>query len=176
MGNNTRRTRLFRKGGKPCGCQGRGRDQRDRGRPRYHSFASRTRDIQTEKFCRSTLRCVTSVVINCQWGAITEADFTYEWRPRRPWLMVCRGDIDRLRTELRRFINRRNHEAKEMNRTYGFESESEAKHKHGDQTYKIWDTRWCCKNMVLNPIPLASLPMCTSIAPHHLFARGHRRS
>ncbi|KAH9978821.1 phosphoprotein phosphatase [Lactifluus volemus] len=33
------------------------------------------------------------------------------------------------------FINRGNHEAKEMNRTYGFEGE--AKHKHGEQTYKV---------------------------------------
>ena len=33
------------------------------------------------------------------------------------------------------FINRGNHETKEMNRTYGFEGE--AKHKHGEQTYKV---------------------------------------
>ena len=33
------------------------------------------------------------------------------------------------------FINRGNHETKEMNRTYGFEGE--AKHKHGDMTYKV---------------------------------------
>lgn len=33
------------------------------------------------------------------------------------------------------FINRGNHEAKDMNRTYGFEGE--AKHKHGEQTYKV---------------------------------------
>ena len=32
------------------------------------------------------------------------------------------------------FINRGNHEAKDMNRTYGFEGE--AKHKHGEQSYK----------------------------------------
>ncbi len=35
----------------------------------------------------------------------------------------------------RMYINRGNHETKEMNRTYGFEGE--AKHKHGDQTYKV---------------------------------------
>lgn len=35
------------------------------------------------------------------------------------------------------YINRGNHEAKEMNRTYGFEGE--AKHKHGDQSYKVSD-------------------------------------
>ena len=33
------------------------------------------------------------------------------------------------------YINRGNHEAKEMNRTYGFEGE--AKHKYGEQTYKV---------------------------------------
>ena len=33
------------------------------------------------------------------------------------------------------FINRGNHEAKEMNRQYGFEGE--VKHKHGEQTYKV---------------------------------------
>lgn len=35
----------------------------------------------------------------------------------------------------RMFINRGNHETKDMNRTYGFEGE--AKHKHGEQTYKV---------------------------------------
>lgn len=33
------------------------------------------------------------------------------------------------------YINRGNHETKEMNRTYGFEGE--AKHKHGEMTYKV---------------------------------------
>ena len=33
------------------------------------------------------------------------------------------------------YINRGNHEAKDMNRTYGFEGE--AKHKHGEQAYKV---------------------------------------
>jgi serine/threonine-protein phosphatase 5 len=37
----------------------------------------------------------------------------------------------------RMYINRGNHEAKDMNRTYGFEGE--AKHKHGEQTYKVYD-------------------------------------
>jgi hypothetical protein len=36
----------------------------------------------------------------------------------------------------RMYINRGNHEAKDMNRTYGFEGE--AKHKHGEQTYKVF--------------------------------------
>lgn len=35
----------------------------------------------------------------------------------------------------RMYINRGNHETKDMNRTYGFEGE--AKHKHGEQTYKV---------------------------------------
>lgn len=35
------------------------------------------------------------------------------------------------------YINRGNHEAKDMNRTYGFEGE--AKHKHGEQSYKVSD-------------------------------------
>ena len=35
----------------------------------------------------------------------------------------------------RMFINRGNHEAKEMNRTYGFEGEAKAK--YGEQTYKV---------------------------------------
>jgi len=34
------------------------------------------------------------------------------------------------------YINRGNHETKDMNRSYGFEGE--AKHKHGDQTYKLF--------------------------------------
>ena len=37
------------------------------------------------------------------------------------------------------YINRGNHEAKDMNRTYGFEGE--AKHKHGDQSYKVSPAR-----------------------------------
>lgn len=35
----------------------------------------------------------------------------------------------------RMYINRGNHETKDMNRTYGFEGE--AKQKHGEQTYKV---------------------------------------
>ena len=37
------------------------------------------------------------------------------------------------------YINRGNHEAKDMNRTYGFEGE--AKHKHGEQSYKVSPVR-----------------------------------
>jgi hypothetical protein len=33
------------------------------------------------------------------------------------------------------YLNRGNHEAKDMNRSYGFEGE--AKHKHGEQSYKV---------------------------------------
>ena len=42
------------------------------------------------------------------------------------------------------FINRGNHEAKDMNRTYGFEGE--AKHKHGEQAYKV------ATNLYLNKV------------------------
>ncbi|KAF9222576.1 protein phosphatase 5 [Gyrodon lividus] len=48
----------------------------------------------------------------------------------------------------RMFINRGNHEAKDMNRTYGFEGE--AKHKHGEQTYKVFAH-------VFTTMPLATL-------------------
>jgi len=50
------------------------------------------------------------------------------------------------------FINRGNHEAKEMNRTYGFEGE--AKHKHGEQTYKLFAH-------VFTTLPLATLVSAT---------------
>ncbi|KAG2755256.1 phosphoprotein phosphatase, partial [Suillus brevipes Sb2] len=52
----------------------------------------------------------------------------------------------------RMFINRGNHEAKDMNRTYGFEGE--AKHKHGDQTYKLFAH-------VFTTLPLATLVSAT---------------
>ncbi|KAI0256163.1 Metallo-dependent phosphatase-like protein [Lactifluus subvellereus] len=50
------------------------------------------------------------------------------------------------------FINRGNHEAKDMNRTYGFEGE--AKHKHGEQTYKLFA-------YVFTTMPLATLVSAT---------------
>ncbi|KAI0268648.1 Metallo-dependent phosphatase-like protein [Gloeopeniophorella convolvens] len=50
------------------------------------------------------------------------------------------------------FINRGNHEAKEMNRTYGFEGE--AKHKHGEQSYKLFAH-------VFTTMPLATLISAT---------------
>ncbi|KAF4598226.1 hypothetical protein EYR38_006622 [Pleurotus pulmonarius] len=50
------------------------------------------------------------------------------------------------------YINRGNHEAKEMNRTYGFEGE--AKHKHGDQSYKLFAH-------VFTTLPLATLISAT---------------
>ena len=37
------------------------------------------------------------------------------------------------------YVNRGNHETKDMNRTYGFEGE--AKQKHGEQTYKVCSIR-----------------------------------
>ncbi|KAF5326277.1 hypothetical protein D9611_000049 [Ephemerocybe angulata] len=50
------------------------------------------------------------------------------------------------------FINRGNHEAKDMNRTYGFEGE--AKHKHGEQSYKLFAH-------VFTTLPLATLISAT---------------
>uniref|UniRef100_A0A0W0F0S8 Serine/threonine-protein phosphatase n=1 Tax=Moniliophthora roreri TaxID=221103 RepID=A0A0W0F0S8_MONRR len=46
------------------------------------------------------------------------------------------------------YINRGNHEAKDMNSTYGFEGE--VKHKHGDQTYKLFA-------YVFTTLPLSTL-------------------
>ncbi|CAA7261672.1 unnamed protein product [Cyclocybe aegerita] len=46
------------------------------------------------------------------------------------------------------YLNRGNHEAKDMNRTYGFEGE--AKHKHGEQAYKLFAH-------VFTTMPLATL-------------------
>ncbi len=45
------------------------------------------------------------------------------------------------------YINRGNHEAKDMNRTYGFEGE--AKTKHGEQSYKVFRLwRFRCTNIL----------------------------
>ncbi|KZT71003.1 Metallo-dependent phosphatase, partial [Daedalea quercina L-15889] len=55
----------------------------------------------------------------------------------------------------RMYINRGNHETKDMNRTYGFEGE--AKHKHGEQTYKLFAH-------VFTVMPLATL-ICASKPP-----------
>ncbi|KAI0743490.1 phosphoprotein phosphatase [Daedaleopsis nitida] len=55
----------------------------------------------------------------------------------------------------RMYINRGNHEAKEMNRTYGFEGE--AKHKYGEQTYKLFAH-------VFTAMPLATL-VCPTKPP-----------
>ncbi|KAI0780072.1 Metallo-dependent phosphatase-like protein [Fomes fomentarius] len=52
----------------------------------------------------------------------------------------------------RMYINRGNHEAKEMNRTYGFEGE--AKHKFGEQTYKLFAH-------IFTEMPLATLISAT---------------
>lgn len=54
------------------------------------------------------------------------------------------------------FINRGNHEAKDMNRTYGFEGE--AKHKHGEQSYKLFAH-------VFTTLPLATLVSATKPPP-----------
>ncbi|KAJ3551988.1 hypothetical protein NM688_g4393 [Phlebia brevispora] len=55
----------------------------------------------------------------------------------------------------RMYINRGNHETKEMNRTYGFEGE--AKHKHGEQTYKLFA-------QLFTAMPLATL-ICPTKPP-----------
>ncbi|KAF9049945.1 Metallo-dependent phosphatase-like protein [Panaeolus papilionaceus] len=54
------------------------------------------------------------------------------------------------------YINRGNHEAKDMNRTYGFEGE--AKHKHGEQAYKLFAH-------VFTTLPLATLVSATKPPP-----------
>ena len=55
------------------------------------------------------------------------------------------------------FINRGNHETKDMNRTYGFEGE--AKHKHGEQSYKV---------CLIGTLP--EVPLVERHALHQLFA------
>ncbi|KAH9051401.1 phosphoprotein phosphatase [Lactarius deliciosus] len=88
--------------------------------------------------------------------------------PSKDHILLMNGDLvdrgswsvevilDRLCTQMlfpeRMFINRGNHEAKEMNRTYGFEGE--AKHKHGEQTYKLFAH-------VFTTLPLATLVSAT---------------
>jgi len=52
----------------------------------------------------------------------------------------------------RMYINRGNHEAKDMNSSYGFEGE--VKHKHGEQTYKLFAH-------VFTTLPLATLVSAT---------------
>ncbi|EKM54502.1 uncharacterized protein PHACADRAFT_58827 [Phanerochaete carnosa HHB-10118-sp] len=59
----------------------------------------------------------------------------------------------------RMYINRGNHETKEMNRTYGFEGE--AKHKHGEQTYKLFAHVFTASN---STVPLATL-ICATKPP-----------
>ncbi|KAH9485179.1 Serine/threonine-protein phosphatase T [Psilocybe cubensis] len=54
------------------------------------------------------------------------------------------------------YINRGNHEAKDMNRTYGFEGE--AKHKHGEQAYKLFAH-------VFTTLPLSTLVNATKPPP-----------
>jgi len=60
----------------------------------------------------------------------------------------------------RMFINRGNHEAKDMNRTYGFEGE--AKHKHGEQTYKVHTLSSCPSQ---NPYKLSDSYLLTFSPP-----------
>ncbi|KAG8720646.1 hypothetical protein FRC09_009214 [Ceratobasidium sp. 395] len=53
------------------------------------------------------------------------------------------------------FLNRGNHETKDMNKVYGFEGE--VKHKHGETTYKLWAE-------VFTALPLATL-VCPALPP-----------
>ncbi|KAG8893269.1 hypothetical protein FRB99_002093 [Tulasnella sp. 403] len=53
------------------------------------------------------------------------------------------------------FLNRGNHETKDMNKVYGFEGE--AKHKHGEMTYKLFAD-------VFTHLPLATL-LCPALPP-----------
>ncbi|KAI0764475.1 Metallo-dependent phosphatase-like protein [Irpex lacteus] len=62
----------------------------------------------------------------------------------------------------RMYINRGNHEIREMNRTYGFEGE--AKHKHGEQTYKLFAH-------VFTAMPLATFVQATK-KPTGLWSSG----
>ncbi|KAF8813780.1 protein phosphatase 5 [Phlegmacium glaucopus] len=55
------------------------------------------------------------------------------------------------------YLNRGNHEAKDMNRTYGFEGE--AKHKHGEQSYKLFAH-------VFTTLPLSTL-VCATKPPRY---------
>ncbi|KAJ6587140.1 phosphoprotein phosphatase [Mycena vulgaris] len=57
------------------------------------------------------------------------------------------------------YINRGNHEAKDMNRSYGFEGE--AKHKHGEQTYKLFAH-------VFTTLPLSTLISATKPPPNKI--------
>ncbi|KAF5351642.1 hypothetical protein D9756_007546 [Leucocoprinus leucothites] len=54
------------------------------------------------------------------------------------------------------FINRGNHEAKEMNRTYGFEGE--AKTKHGEQSYKLF------AHIFTTPAHVRTVPLATLLS------------
>ncbi|CAE6475867.1 unnamed protein product [Rhizoctonia solani] len=70
------------------------------------------------------------------------------------------------------FLNRGNHETKDMNKVYGFEGE--VKHKHGEMTYKLWAE-------VFTALPLATLvsptlpPVETGKATAILSPEGRKR-
>ncbi|KAH9935326.1 phosphoprotein phosphatase [Fomitopsis serialis] len=71
----------------------------------------------------------------------------------------------------RMYINRGNHETKDMNRTYGFEGE--AKHKHGDQTYKLFAHVFTV--MPLSTLICASKPPAGPAAKAILSPEGRKR-
>lgn len=66
------------------------------------------------------------------------------------------------------YINRGNHEAKEMNRNYGFEAE--AKDKHGEQTYKVFFPFALLD--LDSPVDSYS-PMCSLHVSHHERSESH---
>ncbi|KAF7321747.1 Serine/threonine-protein phosphatase [Mycena kentingensis (nom. inval.)] len=79
-------------------------------------------------------------------------------------LVVNRGHPDSIRIQMRlyprfMYINRGNHEARDMNRTYGFEGE--AKHKHGELSYKLFE-------YVFTTLPLATLVCATKPPPNNV--------
>ncbi|KZT08357.1 protein phosphatase 5, partial [Laetiporus sulphureus 93-53] len=69
------------------------------------------------------------------------------------------------------FINRGNHESKEMNRTYGFEGE--AKHKHGEQTYKLFAHLFT--TMPLSTLICATKPPTSPAGSAILSPEGRKR-
>ncbi|ESK96591.1 serine threonine-protein phosphatase 5 [Moniliophthora roreri MCA 2997] len=69
------------------------------------------------------------------------------------------------------YINRGNHEAKDMNSTYGFEGE--VKHKHGDQTYKLF--AYVFTTLPLSTLIHASKPPKTKTSQTILSPQGMKR-
>src|SRR6266702_2039739 len=56
------------------------------------------KESHTDRILRTVFRCSASVVINGR--AIKRPHLTHEWRSCGSWLMVRRGHLDRLRTQM----------------------------------------------------------------------------